>query len=119
MNPFEKQLQLGRELFELNASSAWRQMVELDADSFRTMVETNQSFFARLPEVKDLPGFVSLQREYGETVWNGAQEALKGARRPAARKHGQGRRTRPRRLRGDGRSRHPEAGGRVIPAWTT
>ena len=76
MNPFEKQLQLGRELFELNAA-ALRQMVELDADSFRTMVETNQSFFARLPEVKDLPGLVSLQREYGETVWNGAQEALK------------------------------------------
>ena len=76
MNPFEKQLQIGRELFELNAN-ALRRMVELDADSFRAMVETNQSFFARLPEVKDLPGFVSLQREYGETVWNGAQEAMK------------------------------------------
>ncbi len=76
MNPFEKQLQIGRELFELNAN-ALRRMVELDADSFRALVETNQSFFARLPEVKDLPGFVSLQREYGETVWNGAQEAMK------------------------------------------
>ena len=76
MNPFEKQLQLGRELFELNAG-AMRRMAELDADSFRTFVETNQSFFARLPEVKDLPGLVSLQREYGETVWNGAQNALK------------------------------------------
>ena len=76
MNPFEKQLQLGRELFELNAST-WRRMVELDADSFRSFVETNQSFFAKLPEANDLPGFVSLQREYGETVWNGAQEALK------------------------------------------
>ena len=75
MNPFEKQLQIGRELFELNAN-ALRRMVELDADSFRAMVETHQSFFARLPEVKDLPGFVSLQREYGETVWNGAQEAM-------------------------------------------
>lgn len=76
MNPFEKQFQLGRELFELNAS-VWRRMVEHDTDSFRTFVETSQSFFARLPEVTDLPGFVSLQREYGETVWNGAQQALK------------------------------------------
>ena len=76
MNPFEKQLQLGRELFELNAG-AMRRMAELDADSFRAFVETNQSFFTRLPEVKDLPSLVALQREYGETVWNGAQSALK------------------------------------------
>ncbi len=75
MNPLEKQLQIGRELFELNAT-AWRRMVELDADSFRTFVETHQSFFSRLPEVKDLPSLVTLQREYGETVWNGAQSAV-------------------------------------------
>ena len=76
MNPFEKQLQLGRKLFELNASTL-RRVVEQDAENFRKFMEINQSFFSRLPEAKDLSSFASLQREYGETVWSGAQQALK------------------------------------------
>ena len=76
MNPFEKQVRLGRELFELNVAT-WQRVAELNAESFRKYVETNQSFVEKLPEVKDLSGFVSLQREYGETLWNGAQDVLK------------------------------------------
>ena len=76
MSSFAKPLQLGRDLLELNAN-ALRRMIEQDAESFRKLMEVNQSFFSRLPEARDLPSLVSLQREYGETVWNGAQRALR------------------------------------------
>ncbi|MEM7078830.1 MAG: phasin family protein [Pseudomonadota bacterium] len=76
MNVIEKQVQLGRDLIELNAE--WfRKIAEFDTDNVRKYVEFNQSFAARLPEVKDLAGLATLQREYGETLWGDAQEALR------------------------------------------
>ena len=75
MNPIEKQMQLGRELMELNAQ--WFQKIaEFDGQNVQKYVELNQTFAQRLPEVKDVQSFVDLQREYGETLWNGAQEAF-------------------------------------------
>ena len=76
MNPMEKQMQLGRDLMELN-SEWFRKLAEFDTKSFSDYVQFNQDFAGRLPEVKDIQGFVDLQREYGEQLWNGAQEALK------------------------------------------
>ena len=74
MNPIEKQMQLGRSLFELNAST-FKRLVELDADSFRTFVETNRTFMEKLPEAKDVAAIAALQREYGESIWEGAKSA--------------------------------------------
>ncbi len=75
MNPIETQMQLGRELMELNAE--WfRKIAEFDAQNVQKYVEMNQEFAQRLPEVKDLQGFTDLQREYGETLWNSTQEAF-------------------------------------------
>ena len=34
MNPLERQLQLGRELFEINAN-AWRKLAEFDSETLR------------------------------------------------------------------------------------
>ncbi len=76
MNTMEKQMQLGRDLMELN-SEWFRKITEFDSKSFSDYVQFNQDFAGRLPEVKDIQGFVDLQREYGEQLWNGAQETLK------------------------------------------
>lgn len=76
MNPFEQQMKLARDLVERNAES-FRKLAEFDANNFSNYVQFNQDFASRLPEVKDIQGFVELQREYGEQLWNNAQEALK------------------------------------------
>ena len=76
MNPFEQQMKLGRDLMELNAN--WfRKLAEFDSRNFSDYVKFNQDFASRLPDVSDVQGFVDLQREYGEQIWNSTQETLK------------------------------------------
>ena len=76
MNPFEQQMKLGRDLMELN-SEWFRKLAEFDSRNFNDYVQFNQDFAGRLPEVKDIGGFVDLQREYGEQLWNSTQETMK------------------------------------------
>lgn len=76
MNPLEKQFEIGRELVELN-TQWFKKIAEFDVQNVQKYVELNQSFAQRLPEVKDVESFVGLQREYGETLWNGAQEVMR------------------------------------------
>ena len=76
MNVFERQADVGRQLFEVN-TSWWRKLAEFDSETFRRYVEFNQDFAKRLTEVKDLQSFTELQREYGESLWSGAQDAIK------------------------------------------
>jgi len=76
MNQFEKQLQLGRNLVELNAE--WfRKIAEFDGQNVRKFVEMNQEFAGKLPQVNDFESFIGLQREYGESLWNNTQEVFK------------------------------------------
>lgn len=75
MNPIETQMQLGRDLMELNVE--WfRKIAEFDAQNVQNYVEMNQTFAQKLPEVKDVQAFMDLQREYGETLWNNTQEVF-------------------------------------------
>ena len=74
-NPFEKQANLGRELFELNADTV-RRITELSSENFKKYMELNQDFAQKLPEVSDISTFVELQREYGQTLWEGVREDL-------------------------------------------
>ncbi len=75
MNPFEQQMQLARELMELNAE--WfRKLAEFDSKNLGSYVQFNQDFASKLPEVNDIQGFVELQREYGEQLWSNTQKAL-------------------------------------------
>ena len=75
MNPFEQQMKLARDLMELNAE--WfRKLAEFDSKNLGNYVQFNQDFASKLPEVKDIQGFVDLQREYGEQLWNNTQEVL-------------------------------------------
>ena len=75
MNPIEKQAQLVRELFELNTATV-RQITELSTENFKKYMELNQDYAQKLPEVRDISTFVELQREYGQSLWEGLREDL-------------------------------------------
>ena len=76
MNILEKQMKLGRDLFEIN-TGVLRQMVELQANGVRQYFETNQQFAGKLPNVRDLNSFVEIQRDYGQALWSDARENLR------------------------------------------
>ncbi len=76
MSRLEKGMQLGRELFDLN-NSAMMKIAELSADNFKKYLELNQSYMEKLPEVRDVSTFVELQRDYGQTLWEGMQADLR------------------------------------------
>jgi hypothetical protein len=44
--------------------------------NFEKYVEVNREFGSRLPEIKDITSVVELQREYTETMWAQAKEAV-------------------------------------------
>jgi hypothetical protein len=76
MNAIEKTARVGRELFEINTETV-RRITELSAENFKKYLALNQDYLQKLPEVRELSTFVSLQREYGESLWKGVQEDLK------------------------------------------
>ncbi len=76
MNMMEKQMQMGRDLMELN-TEWFRKIAEFDGQNFQKYVDMNQEFAQRLPQIRDIQGFVDLQREYGEALWNNTQEVFK------------------------------------------
>ena len=75
MSVIENQMKLGRELFEIN-THVLRRMTEITGEGVKQYFETNQDFAKRLTEVRDLSTFVELQREYGQTLYNGVTERL-------------------------------------------
>jgi len=76
MNAFEKTSKVGRDLFEINADTL-RKIAELSAENFKKYLELNQDFLQKLPEVRELGAFVELQRDYGQTLWQGIQQDVK------------------------------------------
>ena len=75
MNIIERQTELGRSLFEIN-QNAIRSLAEVQRENFEKYIATNREFGEKLPEIREVTDFVSLQREYGETLWNNAREAM-------------------------------------------
>lgn len=75
MSVVQNQLNLGRELFEINTQVA-RRMTEIAGEGIKQYFQTNQEFAQRLTEVRDLSTFVELQQEYGKTLYNGASERM-------------------------------------------
>lgn len=75
MNIIEKQAELGKSLFEINRNTL-TEIAELTRKNIEQYVETNRAFGEKLPEVREVGTFMSLQREYGETLWNNAREAM-------------------------------------------
>ncbi len=75
MNMMEKQAELGKSLYEIN-TSVLSEMAELSRKNIEMYFEVNRTFGEKLPEVREVGSFMSLQREYGETLWNNAREAM-------------------------------------------
>lgn len=75
MNMIEKQAELGKSLYEINQSVV-SEMAELSRKNIEQYFEVNRSFGEKLPEIREIGSFMSLQREYGETLWNNAREAM-------------------------------------------
>jgi len=75
MNIIEKQSKLGKSIFEINTNTV-KELANLQKDNIEKYFDTNRSFGEKLPEVKDISSFVSLQREYTESIWNGVKEAV-------------------------------------------
>ena len=76
MNPIAKQMQIGRRLMDVNAE--WfRTFAEYDMQSVQKYFALNQEYAQKLPEVRDITGFMDLQRQYGQDLWNGTQTTLR------------------------------------------
>ncbi len=75
MSVFEKQAQLGRSLFEINTNTM-RELASLQRDNFGKYIQLNQEFGKKLPEVDSIGSFLSLQREYNESLWSGIRASM-------------------------------------------
>ena len=75
MNVIEKQTELTKSLFNIN-SGALKEFTSQQKANAERYLETNKSFGERLPEVRDISAFLTLQREYGESLWANAKSAL-------------------------------------------
>ncbi len=75
-NGLDNVTRIGRKLFELNNETLVK-FVDLSSENFKKYLELNQTYVARLPEVGDVSGFIELQREYGQNLWEGVQADLR------------------------------------------
>jgi hypothetical protein len=75
MNIIEKQTELGKSLYAIN-SSTMKEYMTMQRTIFEKYIEVNREFGSRLPEIKDITSVVELQREYTETMWAQAKEAV-------------------------------------------
>jgi len=77
MNMLQKQVEMGRALFEINQNT-FQELARTQQDNFKKYMELNTDFSKRLPEVTDISTFVELQKEYNETLWTGVKDSTKG-----------------------------------------
>lgn len=77
MNMIQKQVEMGRALFEINQNT-FQELARTQQDNIKKYFELNTDFSKRLPEVNDISSFVELQREYNETLWTGIKDTTKG-----------------------------------------
>jgi hypothetical protein len=75
MNMIEKQSKLGKSIFEINTNTL-KELASLSKDNIGKYFEANRAYGEKLPEIKDVSSFVSLQREYTESMWSGVKDAV-------------------------------------------
>jgi len=75
MNVIERQAELGKSLYEINTTTL-KEFAALQQENITKYFETTKSYSEKLPEVKDLNGFIQLQREYGQTVWSNVKHSF-------------------------------------------
>jgi hypothetical protein len=75
MSIIEKQTTLGRSIYEINTNTI-KDLATLSRENIEKYFDTSRTFGEKLPEVKDISTFVTLQREYGENIWSNVKEAV-------------------------------------------
>lgn len=75
MNVIERQTELTKSLYSIN-SAALKEFASQQKANVEKYMETNKSFGEKLPEIKGVTEFFSLQREYGESLWANAKTAF-------------------------------------------
>ena len=75
MSIIERQTELGRSIVEINTNTL-KELATLQRENIEKYFSTNRTYGAKLPEVNDLSSFVSLQRDYTETLWSNVKEAV-------------------------------------------
>lgn len=73
MSMYEKPLQAGKELFEINRNTV-KEIVAIQVGGVRRYVETNQQFFRKVPSFRNLRAVIDAQRDYSTTLVSGARE---------------------------------------------
>ncbi len=74
MSYLQTQAEMGKTFFEIN-QNMFQALMSSQQENFRKYLELNSDFSSKLPEVKDVAGFIELQREYAETLWSGIKDA--------------------------------------------
>ncbi len=75
MSIIERQFELGRSIVEININTLTG-LATLQREAIEKYFSTNRTFGEKLPEVNDIASFVSLQREYNETLWTNVRETV-------------------------------------------
>lgn len=75
MSIISKQIELGKKLVQININTL-RGFAELQRDGIERYFELNRGYGDKLPQVKDISGFVALQRDYSESMWTGFRSSI-------------------------------------------
>ena len=76
MSMYEKPLQAGKDLFEINRNTV-KEIVSIQVGGVRRYVETNQQFFRKVPSFRNLKSVIEAQRDYSTTLVSGAREDIR------------------------------------------
>ena len=76
MSYLQTQTEIGKTFFEINQNT-FQALMSNQQENFKKYLELNSDFSSKLPEVKDVAGFMELQREYAETLWGGIKDATR------------------------------------------
>ena len=77
MNILQKQTEFGRSVFEIS-QNAFQDLARIQQDNLKNHFDLNNDFSQKLTDVQDVAGFVELQRDYSQSLWNGVKKTTKG-----------------------------------------
>lgn len=77
MNILQKQTEFGRSVFEIS-QNAFQDLARIQQDNLKNYFDLNNDFSQKLTDVQDVAGFVELQRDYSQSLWNGVKKTTKG-----------------------------------------
>ena len=79
MNVFQKSVEPGKDLFEINRKTT-REIVAIQVGGVRRCIETNVNAVKNVPSIKSFPALAEAQRNYNATLLAGVQSDLLAGR---------------------------------------